>query len=68
MTAARVPIPREHGAWGVLLASLLLAYAHAWARSGAMLLLGALFLLSFAVQEPLGASSWGGRAGGGAGS
>ena len=55
----RIPFPREHGAWAVLLASLLLALAHPWARDWPALVLALLFVLAFAIQEPLRAMAAG---------
>jgi hypothetical protein len=53
---ARIPLPREHGAWAVLLASLLLAWAHPGVVSWPSVVLALLFLLAFAIQEPLRAA------------
>jgi hypothetical protein len=47
----RIPVPREHGAWAVLFASLLLAFSHV--RSGPAVVLAVLFVLAFAIQQPL---------------
>ena len=51
MNVRRIPVPREHGAWAVLFASLLLAFAHV--RSGSAVVLAVLFVLAFAIQQPL---------------
>ena len=63
MNERRIPFPREHGAWAVLFACLLLAWAHPWARGWPAAVLAVLFCLAFAIQEPLRALARG-RAGG----
>ena len=62
MNVRRIPFPREHGAWAVLLAALLLAWAHPWARGWPAAVLGILFVLAFAIQAPIRALALG-RAG-----
>ena len=51
MNVRHIPLPREHGAWAILFASLLLAFAHV--HSGPAVVLAVLFLLAFAIQQPL---------------
>jgi hypothetical protein len=49
----RIPFPREHGAWAMLLAAAALAWAHPWARGWPAAVLTLLFVLAFAIQQPL---------------
>jgi hypothetical protein len=49
----RLWIPREHGAWAMLLAAVALAWAVPGVRGLPAAVLTALFLLGFAIQEPL---------------
>lgn len=58
----RVPIPREHGAWALLLAAAALATAHPGVAGWPAFGLVGLFLLAFGMQEPLRAVA-AGRAG-----
>lgn len=53
MSVRRIPFPREHGAWAILFACLLLAWAHPWARVWPATVLALLFVVAFAIQEPL---------------
>ncbi len=61
MSSIRVPFPREHGAWGMLLGAALLAWAHPGVLGWPAIVLVALFLLAFGVQEPLRAAVAGRR-------
>ena len=63
MNVRRIPFPREHGAWAMLLAAALVAWAHPWAHGWPAAVLTALFVLAFAIQQPLrqiaaGRSGW----------
>ncbi|HEX5138814.1 MAG TPA: YwiC-like family protein [Planctomycetota bacterium] len=49
----RLWIPREHGAWAMLLAAIALAWALPEVRGVPAAVLTILFLLGFAIQEPL---------------
>ncbi|MCK6459858.1 MAG: YwiC-like family protein [Planctomycetes bacterium] len=49
----RLWIPREHGAWAMLLAAIALAWALPGVRGVPAAVLTILFLLGFAIQEPL---------------
>ena len=49
----RLWIPREHGAWAMLLAAIALAWAVPGVRGVPAAVLTILFLLGFAIQEPL---------------
>ena len=46
-------IPREHGAWAMLLAAIALAWAVPGVRGFPAAVLSVLFLLGFAIQQPL---------------
>jgi len=59
MKARRIPLPREHGAWAMLTAAVLLAWAHPWVRGWPAAVLTVLFVLSLAIQEPLRATAAG---------
>lgn len=50
---SRLWIPREHGAWAMLLAAIALAWALPGVRGVPAAVLTILFLLGFAIQEPL---------------
>jgi hypothetical protein len=49
----RIPFPREHGAWAMLIAAAAVAWAHPWARGWPAAVLTLLFVLAFAIQQPL---------------
>lgn len=49
----RLPFPREHGAWAMLIAAIALAWAVPGVRGLPAAVLSILFLLGFAIQEPL---------------
>ncbi len=49
----RISFPREHGAWAMLLAAAALAWAVPGVRGWPAAVLTVLFLLGFAIQEPL---------------
>lgn len=50
---SRLYIPREHGAWAMLLAAIALAWVVPGVRGLPAAVLTVLFLLGFAIQEPL---------------
>jgi hypothetical protein len=52
-STTRVPFPREHGAWGMLLGAAILAWAHPGVLRLPAVVLALLFVLAFGVQEPL---------------
>lgn len=64
MVSVRIPVPREHGAWAMLLTSLALGQAVAWRINIPSLYLWLLTIAVFIVREPLvllwrpGRSAW----------
>ena len=59
MALRRLPIPREHGAWAILLAAAALAWAHPWVRGWPAAVLTLLFAVAFAIQEPIRGAAMG---------